>query len=185
MERAGLLNSIVQGVYNIYLGRQGLAAEGDEGAGRILFSTGLSDALKIFKEVHSNAAYDLETLLLVEYAYLTEERRYCGPAEPGVFASMTAALASFDDALHALEAVQDAVGYKAADKTWPHQPKYRYHNMPKDAFHIACNAHRTRLNNTLRTPGINAVEREVYEQRAENMSAAQNAYLNKQQSALA
>jgi hypothetical protein len=54
---------------------------------------------------------------------------------------------------------------------------------PKDAFHIACIANRIRINNTLRTPGINNVEREEYQQQAKNMTAAQVAYLKKQQPA--
>jgi hypothetical protein len=57
--------------------------------------------------------------------------------------------------------------------------------MPKDAFHIACMSHRTRINNTLRTPGINMTERKLYELRAACMTAAQNAYLEKQKNALA
>ncbi|GHT56582.1 hypothetical protein FACS1894109_06000 [Spirochaetia bacterium] len=41
------------------------------------------------------------------------------------------------------------------------------------------------MGNTLSVPGINTVEREVYEQRAANMTAAQSAYLEKQKIALA
>jgi hypothetical protein len=184
MEKIGLLDSIVQSMESIDLGRKGLATEGGESAGRIAFSGGLLTVLAVFKEVYDNAVNDIETAILVEYAYLTEERRYCSPAEPGVFASMTAALVSFDDALLALKAVQNIAGYKVANQTWPHLPKYRHHEMPKDAFHLACSANRTRINNTLRTPGINTVERQVYEQRSKNMTALQNAYLSKQQSAL-
>jgi hypothetical protein len=169
---------------DIDLGRNGLTTIGEEANGRAHFVTGLSRALATFKEVNTNAVNDTETVILVEYAYLTEEQRYCRPIEPTVAASMSAALASFDDALLALEAVQNISGYQVADKTWPHLPKYRYHDMPKDAFHLACNAHRTRLNNTLRTPGINASEREVYEQRAMNINTVQSAYLGKQQSDL-
>jgi hypothetical protein len=170
-------------VYNIDLGRKGLATEGSTENGRRLFSTGLLTALAAFKEIGA-AANDLETLILAEHAYLTEELRYCGPRESPVASSMTAALASFDDALLALEAVQNIPGYQVADKTWPHDSDHRYHDMPKDAFHSACHSHRTRLNNPLRVPGINTIEREVYKQRAVNMTAAQNAYLEKQKIAL-
>ncbi|GHT14250.1 hypothetical protein AGMMS4956_11730 [Bacteroidia bacterium] len=184
MEKIGLLNKIVKSVYDIYLGRKSLATEGAAEEGRIFLSRGLLSALAVFKEVYANAGNDTETVILVEHAYLTEERRYCSPLEPTVAASMTAALASFKDALRALKTVQNAETYLNAETTWPHLPKYRYHDMPKDAFHIACNANRTRINNTLRTPGINNVEREVYEQRSKNMTAIQAAYLNKQETAL-
>jgi hypothetical protein len=185
MEKTGLLDKITASVYSIDLGRNGLATEGGEAAGRVFLATGLTDALSVFEEVNNNVAKDIVTAILVEHAYLTEELRYCSPAESGVFASMTAAIASFDDALRALKTVQDAVAYKTAETTWPHLPKYRYCGMPKDAFHLACSANRTRINNTLRTPGINTVERQVYEQRSKNMTALQNAYLSKQQSAMA
>jgi hypothetical protein len=120
----------------------------------------------------------------VEHAFSAEEQRYCGLTELGVLANMTAAIASFDDALLALKVVQNAVVYREADKTYAHHPNYRYHNMPKDAFHNACIAHRTRLNNILRAPGINTIERDVYEQRAVNMGAAQNVYAALQKKAL-
>ncbi|GHT67652.1 hypothetical protein AGMMS50239_31220 [Bacteroidia bacterium] len=184
MEKTGLLNSIVRSVYNIDLGRKGLVIEGGESEGRVFLSRGLSSALAVFKDVHDNAGNDIETVILADYTFVTEEHHYCNSTEPMVAASMDAALASFDDALRALKTVQDATAYKSAETTWPHLPKYRYHNMPKDAFHLACNAHRTRISNTLRTPGINLIEREVYEQRSKNMSAAQIAYFDKQQNAL-
>jgi predicted nucleic acid-binding protein len=170
-------------VYNIDLGRKGLATDGKEHNGRISFSGGLLSALAVFKEVHDNVNEDLETLIMIEHVFVTEELRYS--EVPKVESSMTAALASFEDALLSLGAVQDVAGYKVADKTWPHLSKYRYHDMPKDAFHIACASHYTRINNTLRTPGINSIERQVYEQRLKNMSVAQSAYLSRQQSALA
>jgi hypothetical protein len=93
--------------------------------------------------------------------------------------SLKAALQSFDDAFLVLEVVEGS-GYKDADKTWPHTSKYRVQNYPKDAYHLACIAHRTRLHNSLRTPGINMIEKAVFGQRIANMKAAQNAYIEKQ-----
>jgi hypothetical protein len=176
-------------MYYIDLGRKGLATEGGESEGRILFAAGLLDALAVFKEVSdlrsaAKADCNLEILILVEHAYLTEELRYCSPKEPMAIASVTQAIAFFDDALRSLEAVQDTAAYQVAEKTHPRHPKYRIQGMPKDAFHIACISHRTRLHNILRAPGINATEIALYKQRTANMTAAQNAYLEKQQSAL-
>jgi transcriptional regulator GlxA family with amidase domain len=121
----------------------------------------------------------------VEYAILTEERRHSSENESGVVASMTAGLNAFDDALLALEAVQDIAGYKVADKTWPHSSKYRVHDMPNDALHITCKADLTRIENTLRTPGINPTERELYDQRKETLTAIRDAYQKRQEAALA
>ncbi|GHT56583.1 hypothetical protein FACS1894109_06010 [Spirochaetia bacterium] len=152
MDRNGLLVSIVQSVYNIDTGRKGLATAGATEDGFVSYSSGMANALAVFKEVSdlrsaAQAPKDLETLILVEHAYLTEELLHCRPEETQVTASMTAALASFDDALLALTAVQNIPGYQVADKTWPHDSAHRYNDMPKDAFHLACHAHRTRLSN--------------------------------------
>jgi hypothetical protein len=95
-----------------------------------------------------------------------------------------AALQSFDDAFLSLEAVEDSSIYKGADKTWPHNQKNRIQGFPKDAFHQACIAHRTRLNNILRSPGINMIEKAVLQQRAANMTAAQESYIEKQKKVL-
>jgi hypothetical protein len=56
--------------------------------------------------------------------------------------------------------------------------------MPKDALHTACIAHRTRLGNMDRVPGINPLEKGFYKARRENLNTAQNIYLEKQKAAL-
>jgi hypothetical protein len=180
MDRNGLLVKIVLSVERINFGRKGLAIEGRAEEGRASFSDGLLIALDIFKEVHDNMVDDIETAIRIENAYQTEERRYCNDAEPEVLTSTTAALESFEDALRAFETVQDATIYQWVNKSYPRNRKYRYCGMPKDALHIACMANYTRINNTLRTPGINSIERQVFEQRQKNMKAMQSAYLAKQ-----
>jgi hypothetical protein len=87
------------------------------------------------------------------------------------------AIASFEDAFLALEAVANPKGYHFADKTHPHDQKHRVDGCPKDSFHLACEAHRTRIKNTLRAPGINMIEKAVFKQRIVNMRTAQNSYL--------
>jgi hypothetical protein len=56
--------------------------------------------------------------------------------------------------------------------------------MPKDAFHLACIAHRTRLKNILTTPGINMIEKAIYKQRSLNMGLAQKIYIELQKKVL-
>jgi len=56
--------------------------------------------------------------------------------------------------------------------------------MPKDAFHRACGGHKTRLNNILRSPGINLTEKKLLEQRLTNIITAQSVYYEKQKKAL-
>ncbi|GHV85513.1 hypothetical protein AGMMS50230_11210 [Spirochaetia bacterium] len=71
-----------------------------------------------------------------------------------------------------LQAVADS-GYKTAEKTYPQNPKYRIQGFPKDAFHLACIAHRTRFRNVLRSPGINMIEKAVLQQRTANRRPGQ------------
>ena len=55
---------------------------------------------------------------------------------------------------------------------------------PKDSFHIACIAHRTRLQNILRSPRIDPIEKALLKQRFANMSTVQKGYIEKQKNAL-
>jgi hypothetical protein len=184
MDRIGLLAEIVLGMDNITVGRTKIAIEGEAEEGRRLLAKGLSMVLMVFQEVGANAANDPETLVLADHAYLTEEQRHCRSTETGLLNSVTVAIESFNDALRAYKAVQDAAGYKIAEMTYSRQRKYRYRGMPKDAFHNACMAHRARLNNNLSTAGINDIELDVYKQRIDNMRVVQDAYTERQQSAL-
>ena len=93
--------------------------------------------------------------------------------------SLTQAIQSFEDAFLAIKSVEQPE-YKIADSIFPHNGKYRKSGFPKDAFHIACIAHRTRLQNILRAPGIDAIEKALLNQRFENLSTAQNAYIELQ-----
>jgi hypothetical protein len=74
--------------------------------------------------------------------------------------------------------------YQGAETTYPTAAKYRIQGLPKDAVHSACIAHRTRLRNSLRTPGINMIEKAVLQQRAANMTTVQASYIAKQKKVL-
>jgi len=79
---------------------------------------------------------------------------------------------------------EDSVIYQGVDKAFPHHKDYRFKELPKDAFHIACMSHKTRLQNILRSPGIDPIEKDLLEQRLVNLSAAQSGYAVKQTRAL-
>jgi hypothetical protein len=83
-----------------------------------------------------------------------------------------------------LQAVDKEDAYQVVDMVFPHSAKYRIKSMPKDAFHIACISHRTRIGNILHTPGLNLVEKKLLKQRVVNLSTGQNVYLKKQNKAL-
>jgi hypothetical protein len=67
----------------------------------------------------------------------------------------------------------------------PRITKYRVKGIPKDSFHVFCGSHSVRINNIIRSPGINALEKELLAQRQSNLAAAQAAYLDKKKAALA
>ncbi|MDR1149217.1 MAG: hypothetical protein LBK66_11360, partial [Spirochaetaceae bacterium] len=117
--------------------------------------------------------------------FLSQELEFCAQDDTETRNSLTYALQAFRDALRALEVVEDAAEYKIAERTYPTDPKKRVQGFPADAFHQACGSHKTRLNNTLRAPGIEMLEKALLKQRAGGMKAAQGAYLEKQRLALA
>jgi len=184
MDRTGLITRIFNSEHAIYQGRVWLTIDGTEQAGRISYSDGLDLAISSFKSVQELAASDLELLLLAEYTFLTQELNHCDKLDTQTISSLTQAIQSFDDAFLALQAVEKGTPYEIADMTFPHSAKYRIKDMPKDAFHIACISHRTRIGNSLRTPGLNMVEKALLKQRVANLITAQNAYLKKQKDIL-
>ena len=124
-------------------------------------------------------------MILAEYAFLTQELQFCEKTDKDSFNSLTKAIQNFDDAFLALQAVEES-SYKAAEKIFPHDGKYRVKDgYPKDSFHIACSSHITRIKNMLRTPGIDPIEKALLKQRLLNLPTAQNGYIEKQKKALA
>jgi hypothetical protein len=182
MELTGLLNKVFQAVVNIDFGRKGLATDGREHDGRIAYETGITAAAEGFMAAQTTA--DPQTLILAELTFLQQELQFCHEADADAKSSLTHAIQSFEDALHSLEVVENSILYQAAEKTYLTSSKYRIQGLPKDAFHLACMSHRTRLNNALRVPGINMIEKAVVNQRAANMTAAQNKYIEKQKNAM-
>jgi hypothetical protein len=182
MDRTGLLANIFDAVDYIVRGRKGFATDGQEHEGRINYEKGIASSLSAFREAQNFA--DPQTLMLAELTFLQQELQFCSGDDTDTLSSLAQAVQSFEDALRSLEAVEDSAVYRGAEKTHPTGAKYRIQGYPKDAFHIACIAHRTRLRNVLRAPGINMIEKAVLRQRAVNMQTAQRSYLEKQRAAL-
>jgi hypothetical protein len=182
MDQIGLLAKIFDAVDYIVRGREGFALDGQEHEGRINYEKGISSSFSAFQEAREFA--DPQTLVLAELTFLQQELQFCSTDDTDTLSSLAQAVQSFEDALRSLEAVEAPAVYRGAEKTHPTGAKYRIQGYPKDAFHIACIAHRTRLRNVLRSPGINMIEKAVLRQRAVNMQTAQQTYLEKQQTAL-
>ena len=182
MDKIGLVDKIYNAVVAIDFGRKGFATRGKEQEGRISFETGIAEALAAFQE--AQVSVDPETIILAEYTFLSQELQICSDTDNDTISSLTQAIQSFDDAFLALQVVENSVSYRDADKTHPHSKKYRVSGFPKDSFHIACISHKTRLQNSLRYPGIDPIEKALLKQRLTNLSTAQNGYIDKQKKAM-
>jgi hypothetical protein len=177
----GLVNSIITATADIDSGRKGFAIVGKEREGRIAYETGIAIALSAFKEAQTTA--DPQTIILAEYTFLTQELQFCEKSDKDSITSLTKAIQDFDDAFLAIETVCEP-DYKIADKIFPHNGKYRVKGFPKDSFHIACGSHKTRIQNMLKTPGIDPIEKALLKQRFANLTAGQNGYIEKQKLAM-
>jgi len=183
LAQTGLVNNIITATASIDSGRKGFATRGKAEEGRISYEEGIAKALSSFKEAQATA--DPQTIILVEYTFLTQELEFCEKLDKDSLTSLTQALQSFDDAFLVLGIVADNTLYQAVEKSIPHHKKYRVGGgYPKDSFHIACGSHKTRLQNILRSPGIDPIEKALLKQRLLNLPAAQNGYIEKQKKAL-
>ena len=181
MDPVGLIDKIYAATINIDYGRKGFASRGRAEEGRLSYERGISGALYAFRDAQSSA--DPHIIILIEYTFLNQELQFCEETDTDSLSSLTQAIQSFDDAFLAFKAVEDS-NYIIAELTHPHSKKYRIKGFPKDAFHIACIAHRTRIQNMLRTPGVDPLEKNLLKQRFINLSTAQNGYIDKQKKAL-
>jgi len=163
-------------------GRKGFATRGKEQEGRINYETGIAQALSAFQEAQLSA--DPQTIILAEYTFLAQELEFCEKTDNDSLSSLTIAIQSFDDAFLVLEVVEDKTFYQCVDKAIPHSSKHRFKGFPMDAFHIACKGHRTRLQNILKTPGLDPIEKSLLKQRLVNISAGQGGYVEKQRKVL-
>jgi hypothetical protein len=178
-----LANKIVNAATSIDSGRKGFATRGKEHEGRLSYERGIAEAMTAFKE--AQLTIDPQTIILAEYTFLSQELEFCEKTDNDSLSSLTQALQNFDDAFLALETVEDKTLYQGAERTYPHYKKFRVSGYPKDSFHYACVSHLTRIQNSLRTPGLDSIEKALLKQRFINLSAAQGGYLEKQKKALA
>ncbi|MDR1787465.1 MAG: hypothetical protein LBR16_03335 [Treponema sp.] len=172
---AGAVDSIAQG-------RLGMETEGEASKGVAVFAKGIAAAAELYTEVI--ASKDPELMILAEYTYMSEELKHAEAGESGAEASAAAAIQSFDDALLVLKTVENPAVYEGAEQAFPHYGQWRCKGFPRDAFHVACIAHKTRIKNGLSRFGVNRRDRTLAELRIAMLNAAQDGYLEKQKKAL-
>jgi len=185
LDLISLVSNIHLAVTNIDIGRKGWATKGKEAESRVSYEEGIDLAMSVFKE--AQASIDSQALILAEYSFICQELEFCNETDNDSLSSLTQAKENFDDAFMALQVVDNSAFYKEAEKTYPHHKNYRVRSVkgfPKDAFHFACGAHKARLKNTLRAPGIDPIEKALLKQRFANLATAQSGYMEKQKKAL-
>jgi hypothetical protein len=182
LDLTGLVDKIYVAAAAIDFGRKGFATRGKAEEGRISYEEGIAAALFAFRDAQSTA--DAETVIIVEYTFLAQELQFCSGTDTDSLSSLTQAIQSFDDAFLVLKVVENGIRYVTVDQSYPHNEKYRIKGFPKDSYHIACNAHRTRLRNMLRTPGVDPIEKALLKQRYANLATGQKGYIEKQGKAL-
>ena len=181
MDKIGLTLDISNAAINIDAGRKGFATKGKAEEGRMSYETGIAQAMSAFKGAQINN--DPEIIILAEYTFLIQELQFCGKSDKDSITSLTKAIQSFDDAFLALQAVTEPC-YIIYEKIFPHHKDYRFGGFPSDSFHVACKSHKTRLQNMLRTPGVDPIEKALLKQRLDNLPIAQSGYIEKQKNAL-
>jgi len=132
----------------------------------------------------AQSTFDPHTIILVEYTFISQEFQFCDKNDTDSISSLSQAIQSFDDAFLALKIADNSAHYKIAEQIIPNDKKHRVNGFPKDSYHIAMIAHKTRLRNILRAPGIDPIEKALLKQRYANLSTGQNGYLTKQRKAL-
>jgi hypothetical protein len=173
LERTGLLNSIWKSVIFINRGRKWLDIKGQTEKGRVSYRKGLAQAMVAFKEVQALIPGDLELPLVAEYTFINQELDLCESSDVKTLNSLNQAVEDFDRAFLVVEVIQKPAHYRALEKGFSLHKFFRYEKMPKDSFHVACLGHIARLNNILRSPGINPAEKALLEQRLVNIKAVQ------------
>jgi hypothetical protein len=187
LDKIGLTLDISDAVINIVSGRKGFTTRGKAEEGRVSYEKGISQAMSAFQEASNKrgaSTVDPQIIILAEYTFLSQELEFCEKTDKDSLSSLIQAIQSFDDAFLALNIVENKTHYQSVEKCFPHNKKYRVSGFPKDSFHIACISHKTRLQNILRTPGLNPIEKALLKQRFANLSAGQDGYIEKQEKAL-
>jgi hypothetical protein len=106
LDRTGFLDKIVTSAKNIYDGRLGLDTDGGECEGRINYQGGIALALDVFRKIQTQAAEDLDMVILAEYTFLIQELQFCASQDIKAITSLSKAIQEFDEAFLALHVLQ-------------------------------------------------------------------------------
>jgi hypothetical protein len=134
----------------------------------------------------AKATGDIETILRAEYDFLSNAIIEGDSDETFAKSSAEAGLEVIEDALNALKALALGDAYKAVDLAYPRHDKraWRFKDMPKDAFHVFCASHKSRLQNGLSRFGVSKIDRELVKLRIDTINAIEEIYCERQRQTL-
>jgi hypothetical protein len=178
MAKTGFINRrISDSVSLIVAGKEFLYTPKKEAKGLVIFNNGKTNAINAFKD--AEASKDIKTLVQSEQTFLKQDLALT--KDKFVLPSLNKAIISFDDAMLAYNALITKDEYKAANKTYASiDGKDRIKGVPVDAFHNACNSHRVRLSNSLRSTSVSIQEKELIQERIKIINLALKLYIEKQ-----
>ena len=125
---------------------------------------------------------DLDTILKVEWTFLTQEHEYLGEA-PIRTSSLGNAIEELDAAVEMLAYVRDKSTYQQLDRYFSLE-KNRKNNLPYDQARQFFESHKTRLSNIERA-SMDEDARDLLAAREANLERAKLLYMELQQQALA
>jgi hypothetical protein len=178
MGKTGFINKrIFDSVSLLATGREFLYTPKKEAKGRVIFHKGKMAAMLAFKDAETSK--DIKTLIQSEQTFLKQDLALT--KDKYVFPSLNKAIISFDDAMLAHDALITKGEYKVANKTYASiEGKDRIKGVPVDAFHNACNSHKVRLSNSLKSTSVSIQEKELILERIKVVNLALKLYIEKQ-----
>lgn len=174
MEQIGLINKLSADLNVAYKSHE-FAANSKENKTN-------SQDLKIVAAdiIQIGASKTINTIIASERVILRHESLFYGSDNPQALKSLNEAIKELDGAAKALSIVKDADKYHIVNDAHSPKDKDRKNGLPKDAFHVFINSHKTRLGNRIRSIEASFEERLLLKERYNNMQIAQAEYMKLQ-----
>jgi hypothetical protein len=185
MEKTGLpskyVDKILKHTKQLDAGRKNFHIEGQEAAGRVLFTAGVTGLLETFKEIQ--ATKDPQLIFAAEKVFLQQEMQFCDPSDRFTIKHLETSDIYLDDAMNAVETAKSKKAYRHAETTHPTLGRGK-DGVPPDVVHKACDKNSDRLLRDNKTPGLSTLEKDLLHQRRANLATAKEAYIEMQKEAL-
>lgn len=171
MEKIGSINKL----FNALDGAYATHKKASDSKESIANALDIKSVASIIRSI--GKAGDLGLILDSERVILRHELEFYGKNNNQAFKSIKEAIKEVDGAFKALAIVCDKEKYSIVNDSHSPKDRDRKDGLPKDAFHVFTNSHKTRLSNRIRTIETSAEERLLLTERYINMKTAQKEYM--------